>query len=680
MSFGTAVPYATNSNPYAIATADFNKDGKLDLVTTRGYDEQTKVSVRLGNGTGGFGAATEFPAMVWNHATYLFTGDLNNDTKPDLMLSDGINGYSTLMGNGDGTFKAAVNTFGAGIVAVQQTYYNNTSVVIGLADWIDGDWATHVQIQYGNAQGVFVGYGQDGQYWGPGGLAPVDLNNDGNLEVVTGEGTIFQGFPNGSLFFDWNQAAPLYGGVVATGDFTGDGKADVVVANGGIAVMRSRGDGTLDAPILNLSYGVAVTAVATADFNADGKLDVVVTDVDKATATVMLGNGDGTLRFGGAFAVGASPSSVTVGDFNRDGRPDVAVANSGTTNFSVLLNDGNWTNLPPPPPPPPTLTISDTSLTEGNTGTRNAAFTVTLSKAAAADVTVYYGTQSGTAAPQEDYSIIGGSITIPAGKTSGTINIAVVGDRIPEPNETFFVNINGATNAIIVDAHGIGTIIDDDRKKWVGPGSGGNWSTASNWSPSGVPTSADLIEITGTSVSASASAAFANLTLDQGASVSFSYSGTSPIGSWNGSTYTGITGMIQSHRINSVPNPLTAIGVAPNAGAVLVRHTFAGDANLDGKLNVDDYGRIDLNISMGTTGWFNGDFNYDGKINVDDYGIIDFNVGIQGSPLPSAPPPRETVTATSGLVSPLSTPVSSVPPAGANRDVFDSIFSTAGFL
>src|SRR6185369_7855522 len=69
--------------------------------------------------------------------------------------------------------------------------------------------------------------------------------------------------------------------------------------------------------------------------------------------------------------------------------------------------------------------------------------------------------------------------------------------------------------------------------------------------------------------------------------------------------------------------------------AVLVRFTYGGDANLDGLINVDDYGRIDLNIPLGSTGWFNGDFNDDGTINVDDYGIIDFNVGIQGPPLGS---------------------------------------------
>ena len=67
----------------------------------------------------------------------------------------------------------------------------------------------------------------------------------------------------------------------------------------------------------------------------------------------------------------------------------------------------------------------------------------------------------------------------------------------------------------------------------------------------------------------------------------------------------------------------------------LVMYTYGGDANLDGKINVDDYGKIDFAVALGIAGWANGDFNYDGKINVDDYGIIDFNVGIQGTPFPT---------------------------------------------
>jgi hypothetical protein len=59
-------------------------------------------------------------------------------------------------------------------------------------------------------------------------------------------------------------------------------------------------------------------------------------------------------------------------------------------------------------------------------------------------------------------------------------------------------------------------------------------------------------------------------------------------------------------------------------------YTYGGDANLDGKLNVDDYIKIDTGIASGLTGWSNGDFNYDGKVNIDDYTtIIDANIGNQ---------------------------------------------------
>jgi hypothetical protein len=76
----------------------------------------------------------------------------------------------------------------------------------------------------------------------------------------------------------------------------------------------------------------------------------------------------------------------------------------------------------------------------------------------------------------------------------------------------------------------------------------------------------------------------------------------------------------------------TFAGLSVADGDVLVMFTYGGDANLDGTINIDDYGRIDTSVGIGLTGWYNGDFNYDGNINIDDYGIIDVNVGIQGSP------------------------------------------------
>ena len=101
-------------------------------------------------------------------------------------------------------------------------------------------------------------------------------------------------------------------------------------------------------------------------------------------------------------------------------------------------------------------------------------------------------------------------------------------------------------------------------------------------------------------------------------------------------TSIGIATAQQVKNLASAGDTAVWAGQTVSGSDTLVMYTYGGDANLDGKLNVDDYGRIDFNVGLpGASGWFNGDFNYDGKINVDDYGIIDFNVGIQGPPFPT---------------------------------------------
>ena len=74
-------------------------------------------------------------------------------------------------------------------------------------------------------------------------------------------------------------------------------------------------------------------------------------------------------------------------------------------------------------------------------------------------------------------------------------------------------------------------------------------------------------------------------------------------------------------------------GQVVDASTAPVKFTYVGDANLDGRINVDDFGRIDTSIGVGRKGWYNGDFNLDGTVNIDDYGWIDTAVGVQGSPL-----------------------------------------------
>jgi hypothetical protein len=152
-------------------------------------------------------------------------------------------------------------------------------------------------------------------------------------------------------------------------------------------------------------------------------------------------------------------------------------------------------------------------------------------------------------------------------------------------------------------------------------------------------------------------------------------------GTWNGSSYTGISKLVQSGRnggqwngdgiittsLSGAADKLHSIGVATadqigkvgqtfggitlTSGDVLVMYTYGGDANLDGKINIDDYGLIDSHVGQSGTafGWHNGDFNYDGKINIDDYGIIDSNIGAQGAPIPTMTTPQTPATAIEGV-------------------------------
>ncbi|MEJ1931239.1 Calx-beta domain-containing protein [Nostoc sp. NIES-2111] len=110
----------------------------------------------------------------------------------------------------------------------------------------------------------------------------------------------------------------------------------------------------------------------------------------------------------------------------------------------------------------PSLSIKDITVTEGNTGTKNATFTVTLSAASTSVVTVNYATANGTATVGSDYTATTGTLTFNPGDTSKSLNVAVIGDLTIEPNETFLVNLSNATNATIADNQAVGTITNDD--------------------------------------------------------------------------------------------------------------------------------------------------------------------------------------------------------------------------
>lgn len=130
----------------------------------------------------------------------------------------------------------------------------------------------------------------------------------------------------------------------------------------------------------------------------------------------------------------------------------VNIALSGTRAKGTILDDD----------PPPSLSINDVTLTDGNAGTKNATFTISLSSASGQTVTVNFATSDGTATAGTDYIGKTGTLTFYAGTVTQTISVVVNGDMEVEPDETFLVTLSSPTNAVLARSRGWGTILNDD--------------------------------------------------------------------------------------------------------------------------------------------------------------------------------------------------------------------------
>src|SRR5262245_60175470 len=116
----------------------------------------------------------------------------------------------------------------------------------------------------------------------------------------------------------------------------------------------------------------------------------------------------------------------------------------------------------PGAPQAATLAIGDATVTEGNSGSTNATFTVTLSEPSTDTVTVDYATADGSAVAPGDYTAASGTVTFLPGETTKSVTVGVNGDLLDEANETLDVGLTNAVNATIGDGLGVGTITDDD--------------------------------------------------------------------------------------------------------------------------------------------------------------------------------------------------------------------------
>jgi hypothetical protein len=344
------------SGPYAIVTADFNGDGKLDLAVSEpcGNDPTCtnyngSVAIFLGNGDGTFTAAPS-PA-VNQYPGGLAVGDFNGDGKPDLaVLNYTGSSVTILLGNGHGEFTAAPSSpaVGGNPTAIAAGDLNGDGKLdLVVCNFEDGN----VSILLGNGEGGFTAAASSTVGSQPLKVFLGDLNGDGKLDLVVGTSfapyvNILLGNGDGTFTEAPTPSAPAP--PLGLADVNRDGKLDLVFAYGNpvpvqssISVLLGNGNGTFSAgptspqlDVLSQFGGVL------ADFNGDGKLDLAAEiNYPSNSYDFLLGDGLGTFNLANSNDVSNNGIGPAVaGDFNGDGRLDLATfdyVNGGT--LAILL-------------------------------------------------------------------------------------------------------------------------------------------------------------------------------------------------------------------------------------------------------------------------------------------------------------------------------------------------------
>jgi uncharacterized repeat protein (TIGR01451 family) len=235
--------------------------------------------------------------------------------------------------------------------------------------------------------------------------------------------------------------------------------------NQGVGTIRN--DDALSALTINdvaLSEGNAGTT--SFDFT------VTLTPASAFPVTVNFATADGTAIVGSdyqpasgslTFTPGQTSKTVSVlvtGDVTTEPNENffLNLFNPGNASISDAQGQGTINN----DDANPSITINDPSVVEGNSGSTNMVFTITMSNPSSSTISVPFSLADGSANVGSDYQTNSGSFTVIPGAITAQLSIGINGDVSVEPDETFFVNLGATTGATVADSQGVGTIINDD--------------------------------------------------------------------------------------------------------------------------------------------------------------------------------------------------------------------------
>jgi len=444
--FGRA-DFGVGAAPVALATGDFNGDGRLDLVVANSSDNT--VSVLLGKADGTFSPHVDY--ATGTYPASVAVGDFNNDGNLDFavanenctlvehltQLSCGSGTVSIFLGNGDGTFlPGGEYATGKGPASVATSDFNGDGkldlAVANLAD-------STVSILLGRGDGTFQAQAifavTDDVTLDklPAALVVADFNGDHKLDLAVGVGSVSILLGNGDGTFQAPLSITPNGQTlsIAVGDFNKDGRMDLAVCTdfGDVNMFLGNGDGTF---VVGQSYPANFnSSVIAVDLNGDGKLDLAISPGANGSGDsvgVLLGNGDGTFQTSVSYGTPDMPAGLVVADFNGDGKLDIATADGASAEVSILLGLGDGTFVGKtdygtgnPPQGPDFLTAADFN----NDGKLDVA-----ASDYAGEVSVFIGNGDGTFQPatsfpagQKPFAVVSGDFN-----NDNNIDLAVVND------------------------------------------------------------------------------------------------------------------------------------------------------------------------------------------------------------------------------------------------------------
>jgi hypothetical protein len=364
-SFGPVANYSVGNSPKSLISADFDGDTNLDLAVANYSSNYTtnNVTILMGTGAGNFSVTTNFTTtstitlMLFSPAA-LASSDYNNDGKPDLaVLYSGSDCVSISLGTGLGTFSSSV---AYATSSTPNCIINADINSDGKTDLITANISSNnVSVLYGSGSGIFCSSVSVKTQGGPVQSACGDFNEDGYLDVAvanlgsaaisiycgTGTGKMIRtyGFQTGGL------AGPAS---IIAADFNNDSHLDIAVTEYAgapyIDIYDGHGYGTFSGPLILWAGGTDPIDVISTDFNNDGVPDLACCNFNSNNFSILSGSltsyGYNIFSMPVTFNVGSQPRAIIATDLNGDGTQDVVVVNSGANSISVLLGgSGSFT-------------------------------------------------------------------------------------------------------------------------------------------------------------------------------------------------------------------------------------------------------------------------------------------------------------------------------------------------